>query len=94
MSVVTTSTWPDFTQTVEPLNALLLYQVEGRILGTLHPLNTGRQGQAVIGAGRPFTHRDLQSLLALLAGQPARPTVTFLPPTVLAHGEDFTAWWQ
>ena len=25
MSVVTTSTWPDFTQTVEPLNALLLY---------------------------------------------------------------------
>ncbi|MCB1821861.1 MAG: PRTRC system protein B, partial [Candidatus Competibacteraceae bacterium] len=50
--------------------------------------------QAVIGAGRPFTHRDLQGLLGWLAEQPARPTVRFLPPTVLAHGEDFTAWWQ
>jgi len=94
MSIVTHSAWPDFAGAVEPLSALLLYQAEGRILGTLHSLNTGRQGQAVIGAGRPFTHRDLQGLLARLAGPSARPTVTFLPPTVLAHGEDFTAWWQ
>ena len=94
MSIVTHSAWPDFVSAVEPLSALLLYQTEGRILGTLHSLKTGRRGQAVIGAGRPFTHRDLQGLLGWLAEQPARPTVRFLPPTVLAHGEDFTAWWQ
>jgi PRTRC genetic system protein B len=94
MSIVTHSAWPDFVSAVEPLSALLLYQAEGRILGTLHSLKTGRRGQAVIGAGRPFTHRDLQGLLGWLAEQPARPAVRFLPPTVLAHGEDFTAWWQ
>ena len=46
MSVMTTPPWPDFAGAVEPLSALLLYQAEGRILGTLHPLNTGRRGQA------------------------------------------------
>ena len=61
MSIVTHSAWPDFASAVEPLNALLLYQAEGRILGTLHSPNTGRRGQAVIGAGRPFTHRDLRA---------------------------------
>lgn len=94
MTIVTAPAWPDLTNAVEPLTALLLYQAEGRIFGTLHPLKTSRRGQALIGAGRPFSHRDLQHLLARLAGQSVRREVVFLPPTVLAHGEDFTAWWQ
>ncbi len=85
---------PAFEGEVQPLAALLLYQAEGRVLGTLHPLAATRRGQAAIGAGRPFTHRDLQNLLSRLAGQPRRPEIAVLPPEVVAHGEEFTVWWR
>lgn len=85
---------PAFAGEVQPLTALLLYQTEGRVLGTLHPLTATRRGQAAIGAGRPFSHRDLQALLALLAGQPGRRPVEWLPSTILAHSTAFTAWWR
>ena len=41
---------PAFAGEVQPLTALLLYQTEGRVLGTLHPLTATRRGQAAIGA--------------------------------------------
>ncbi len=85
---------PAFAGEVQPLAAVLLYQSEGRVLGTLHPLSATRRGQAVIGAGRPFAHRDLRDLLALWDGQPRRPAVAWLPSAVLAHGEEFLVWWR
>ena len=85
---------PAFAGEGQPRAALLWYEAEGRLFGTLHPLSATRRGQAVIGAGRPFTHRDLQEWLALLAGRPDRAAVAWLPSTVLAHGPDFTVWWR
>ena len=94
MPVITASPWSNTIEAIEPLMALLLYQSERRVFGTLHSLKTSQRGRAVIGAGRPFTHRDLEQLLAHLANQSTRPAVHFLPPEVVAHGEDFSAWWQ
>jgi PRTRC genetic system protein B len=94
MPVVAPLELPAFEGQVQPLAALLLYETEGRVLGTLHPLTATRRGQAVLGAGRPFTHRDLQDLLARLAGQPRRTDAALLPSVVLAHGADFLAWWR
>ena len=85
---------PAFAGQVQPRAALLLYDTESRIIGTLHPLSATRRGQAVIGAGRPFTHRDLQEWLALLAGRPGREAVAWWPSTVLARGADFLVWWR
>lgn len=79
---------------VQPLTALLLYQVEQRIIGTLHPLTATRRGQAVLGAGRPFTQRDVQDLLTVCAGQRPTATLQWLPAHLLAHGEDFLVWWR
>ena len=70
---------PAFVGDVQPRAALLWYEAEGRLLGTLHPLSATRRGQAVIGAGRPFTHRDLQQWLALLAGPPDRAAAAASP---------------
>jgi len=94
MPIVAALEPPAFAGEVQPRAALLWYEAEGRGLGTLHPLSATRRGQAVIGAGRPFAHRDLQEWLALLAGQPDRAAVAWLPSTVLAHGPDFTVWWR
>jgi len=79
---------------VQPLTALLLYQVEQRIIGTLHPVTATRRGQAVLGAGRPLTQRDVQDLLTVCAGQRPTATLQWLPAHLLAHGEDFLVWWR
>lgn len=94
MPIVAALEPPAFAGEVQPLAALLLYETEGRVLGTLHPLSASRRGQAVIGAGRPFKHRDLQEWLALLAGRPGRAAVAWLPSTVLARDADFLVWWR
>ena len=94
MPIVAALEPPAFAGEVQPRAALLWYEAEGRGLGTLHPLSATRRGQAVIGAGRPFAHRDLQEWLALLAGQPDRAAVAWWPSTVLACGADFTVWWR
>ena len=79
---------------VQPLTALLLYQVEQRIIGTLHPLTATRRAQAVLGVGRPFTQRDVHDLLTVCAGQRPAATLQWLPSHLLAHGEDFLVWWR
>jgi PRTRC genetic system protein B len=94
MPVVAPLEPPAFDGEVQPLAALLLYEIEGRVLGTLHPLTATRRGQAAIGAGRPFTHRDLQNLLSQLAGQARRSEIAVVPPEVVARGAEFTVWWR
>ena len=85
---------PTFSGVVKPVAALLLYETEQRVIGTLHPLTVSRRGQAVLGVGRPFSQRDVQDLLALLAGQHPPKTFDLLPAHLLAHGEEVLGWWR
>ena len=85
---------PTFSGVVKPVAALLLYETEQRVIGTLHPLTVSRRGQAVLGVGRPFSQRDVQDLLALLAGQHPPKTFDLLPAHLLAHGEEVLVWWR
>ncbi|HRY14769.1 MAG TPA: PRTRC system protein B [Candidatus Competibacteraceae bacterium] len=94
MTIISPMTFPPSPGEVQPLTALLLYQVEQRIIGTLHPLTATRQGQAALGAGRPFSQRDVHDLLTVCAGQRPSATLQWLPAHLLAHGEDFLVWWR
>ena len=47
----------------------------------------------MIGAGRPCTQRDVQDMLELLAGLESSQRIDWLPPELLAQGEDFRLWW-
>jgi PRTRC genetic system protein B len=94
MTIMAPTALPPSPGDVQPLTALLLYQVEQRIIGTLHPLTATRGGQAALGAGRPFTQRDVHDLLTVCAGQCPAATLQWLPAHLLAHGEDFLVWWR
>ncbi len=94
MTIMAPTALPPSPGDVQPLTALLLYQVEQRIIGTRHPLTATRQGQAVLGVGRPFTQRDVHDLLTLCAGQRPAATLQWLPSHLLAHGEDFLVWYR
>lgn len=85
---------PRHVEEVKPLSALLLYDLEERIIGTLHPLKSNRRGQAVIGTGQPLSHRDVQNLLDLLACKPVAQNVGLIPANVLTFGEDYLMWWS
>ncbi|MCB1810534.1 MAG: PRTRC system protein B [Candidatus Competibacteraceae bacterium] len=84
---------PELDTRIDPVSALLLYQIERRVIATLHPLKSSRRGHAVIGAGRPCTQSDVQDVLELLAGLEPSRHIDWLPPELLAQGEDYRVWW-
>lgn len=94
MTILAPLAMPAFRETIRPRAAFLIYEIDAKLLATVHPLRTTRQEQAVIGVGRPLTQRDLQGWLRDLAGQARAPALTLLPEHLLAFEAGVWVWWR
>ena len=84
----------DRREELSATSAILLYsgRDQAAVYGTVHPINSGKNGRASIGAGRPIDRSALLKSLAELS-EHAAPRAEFLPETVLAVSQDSVTWW-